>query len=80
MSKVKNPRAFPIEFSAGFGGDDQKGMALSDYFEAKAMQALIASNFISRDGIPDVRYDYDELAAEAELYADAMLKKRSNDE
>ncbi len=83
MSKeTENPPAFPSENKScphcHIGKVTEKGMTLSDYFEAKAMQALITSNFIKNaDGFADVRYDYDDLASEAELYADAMLKKRN---
>lgn len=48
--------------------------ALLEY-RAKAMQALIGCNYIiNEDGVPDVRFDYSELAKEAFLYAKELLE------
>ena len=70
MSKeIKNSKAFPLVVDKDINFECQEGMTLSNYFEAKAMQALIASNFIKNgDGFADVRYDYDELASLPSLY------------
>lgn len=47
-----------------------QGMTLRDYFAAKAMQGMFASGNVPRD------LTNDELAEEAYLFADAMLKAR----
>lgn len=57
-----------------------QGMALRDYFAAKAMQGLCAG-FASPDGgWPDsgCSEHYDVAAAHAYLMADAMLKARES--
>jgi len=51
----------------GFGNEWQEGMSLRDYFAAKAMQYYI----------PDYEIDFETVAKESYLMADAMLKERS---
>jgi hypothetical protein len=62
----KNIPAFPNNFIS----EDRRGMSLRDYFAAKAMQGLIASN---DDGAGD---RIDEVPIYAYMIADAMLKAR----
>jgi hypothetical protein len=57
----------------------QQGVALRDYFAAKAMQGLMAGRWKSdMHGIPYDAYraDADEWAKSAYHFADAMLKAR----
>ena len=58
---MSNEQAFPTQLH---GGD---GMTLRDYFAAKAMQGLLAS---------DVYAPKDKFAENAYAMADAMLKAR----
>jgi hypothetical protein len=63
-SKVNEP-AFPT----GTGVTPYKsGMTLRDYFAAKAMQGLLAS---------DVNAPLDTFATQAYIVADAMMEKRN---
>jgi hypothetical protein len=57
------PPAFPSTFHNGWG-EPEKGMALRDYFAAKAMQALIQHHY------------FDVAAKKSYEVADAMLKAR----
>jgi hypothetical protein len=50
------------------------GMTLRDYFAAKAMQSLISSCDVSKQGYST---ELDRRAVQAYLTADAMLKARS---
>ena len=61
------PQAFPY---SGVGDElnYSKGMTLRDYFAAKAMQGLLAS---------EVKAPMNEFATEAYALADAMLKARN---
>lgn len=73
MSMIKDGGpAFPGEKSVRFGqtNDVNEGMTLRDYFAAKAMQALIASN---DEGAGDRIAEIHEYAYQI---ADAMLKAR----
>jgi hypothetical protein len=67
MSKPENPPAFPIIGAAG-APEDYPGMTMRDYFAAKAMQGLIASD--ANDGT------FLSNALDAYQYADMMLKAR----
>lgn len=64
--------AFP---NAAFGSsrNEQQGMTLRDYFAAKAMQGLIER----RGGAELGSREKDEVAEEAYILADAMLKARA---
>lgn len=69
-----NPYAFPATTQPGDFA--QPGMAMRDYFAAKAMQALIAGLFAN----PNLRHDknaelFDASAKSAYRIADAMLKE-----
>ena len=71
------PPAFPSTFHNGWG-EPEKGMALRDYFAAKAMQAVYAKHW---DMFMDETYEHpDEVVAgtakDAYELADAMLKAR----
>ena len=64
--------AFPVWELNGNGQPEMTGFGLSarDYFAAKAMQGLLAARG---------RYEnYREIASDAYLLADAMLKAREN--
>ncbi len=58
-------KAFPLKAVNKF--DDNEGMDLRDYFAAKAMQGLLAS---------DVHAPVDSFAEKAYETADAMMKAR----
>ena len=60
------PPAFPNFRWEGWGTPEE-GMTLRDYFAAKAMQGLLASNIKDR---------IDEFAKQAYIVADAMMKAR----
>ena len=68
-----NPQAFP---KAGLDALDRTrlehaGMALRDYFAAKAMQGIIST-------VPHLAYvDAKDVATEAFEFADAMLSERA---
>ena len=70
------PAAFPSTFHNGWG-EPEKGMALRDYFAAKAMQALIAheekASRLSSGNIGD--FDV-RVAFAAYRYADGMIERR----
>ena len=70
------PPAFPSTFHNGWG-EPEKGMALRDYFAAKAMQGLIAS---PRMPLPAAKGGLDVtdvmVADLSYKMADAMLKAR----
>ena len=68
---MNNPPAFPVFPETGGGHAAAfQGMTLRDYFAAKAMQGLIASN----DDAAGDRID--EIPEYAYAIADAMLKAR----
>jgi hypothetical protein len=64
------PQVEPIknEFHVDYGTD--RGMTLRDYFAAKAMQGLLAS---------EVEASMKEFAEKAYAMSDAMLKARGNE-
>ncbi len=66
---MNNPQAFPI---SGSQYQHTKGMTLRDYFAAKAMQATVDA-WIQRSIYPSTD---DEVAKNAYVIADAMLKAR----
>jgi hypothetical protein len=61
--------AFPSTFHNGWG-EPEKGMALRDYFAAKAMQGLFAS------GQYEGKVNITAMAESSYRMADAMLKAR----
>ena len=66
MSKETGGPAFPVP---GDAMDGEEGLAMRDYFAAKAMNGIIAS---WTHGMPPA----EETAQGAYRYADAMLKAR----
>jgi hypothetical protein len=68
-----NTSAFPSTFHNGWG-EPEKGMALRDYFAAKAMQTLLSSEYTSQHGLHEGWMG--ALAHESYMVADAMLKAR----
>lgn len=64
---MNNPPAFPSVF------DHERGMSLRDYFAAKAMQGIYASN---TEHDHEDEHIFDAVAEAAYLQADAMLKAR----
>lgn len=68
MSINTNPPAFPIKAPMGY---DCMGMTLRDYFAAKAMQGMLASDIqCGPEQVPII-------VASAYMMADAMMKERS---
>jgi hypothetical protein len=67
---MDNTPAFPIVVDYGDGVKYQTGMNLRDYFAAKAMQGICASD-------PSTAMTNVRIAAEAYDLADAMMKARS---
>ena len=67
---MNNPPAFP----SGYDVPENPGMALRDYFAARAMQALLSDS--------DWRQDMDikDTALAAYKTADAMMKERGREE
>jgi hypothetical protein len=63
---MKDTPAFPSTFDNGWG-EPEKGMALRDYFAAKAIQGLLAS---------EVNAPINTFAKKAYEIADAMMKAR----
>jgi hypothetical protein len=72
MSNIDNGGpAFPGQVDHGAAGIESfVGMTLRDYFAAKAMQGLLAS---------EVEASINEFAEKAYAMADAMLKARGNE-
>jgi len=72
---MKNEPAFPFQINfpneAGKGIMYHEGMTLRDYFAAKAMQGLITDQSIFLDN------NEFEIAHDAYVLADAMLKERT---
>ena len=71
MNKDTSGPAFPVSLYAGAtysGHEPFDGMTLRDYFAAKAMQGLMASESSGT---------WDEFAAWSYAAADAMLEARS---
>ena len=69
---MNNTPAFPTTKPLDSWGDPNQGMTLRDYFAAKAMQATVDA-WIQRSIYPPTD---DEVAKNAYVIADAMLKAR----
>ena len=69
MSKIDNPHAFPLISKDGVHINE--GMTLRDYFAAKAIQGIMASNECGIAHIPETACEW------AYSIADAMLKQRT---
>jgi hypothetical protein len=63
--------AFPVTIENGLSAGGDRGMTLRDYFAAKAMQAIV-----SNDATFSTKY-VGLAAKDAYVYADAMLKART---
>lgn len=70
--KPENPRAFPLAVN-DTGNAGYEGMALRDYFAAKAMQGFAADP--TNHKLFD---DMDDVACNAYAMADAMLRARQS--
>jgi hypothetical protein len=74
----KNEAAFafarPHSESEEYFFDAQAGMSLRDYFAAKAMQGLISSHWCEEARVLSPKLGASELAEDAYIMADAMLK------
>ena len=71
MSKDTGGPAFPTEVVNTNDGYIHQGMTLRDYFAAKAMQGLVASDIeLGPDQVP-------HIVESAYIMADAMLKART---
>ena len=68
MSDRDEQQAFPD------GLLNQDGMTLQDYFAAKAMQGLISSHWCEEARVLAPKLGAQELAEDAYVIADAMLK------
>ena len=69
---MNNPQAFPFPaytYPNGEFNQGEDGMSLRDYFAAKAMQGIYASN-------PSLDWTTEDIVREAYCSADAMLKAR----
>jgi hypothetical protein len=67
---MNNPPAFPV--SGEWSQIKERGMTLRDYFAAKALQGIIASERLGDEEFATA----DMYARDAYRYADAMLKAR----
>ena len=67
---LKDEAAFPRKAMS-----ESRGLSIRQYYVAKAMKGIVESNlYTDEDGRWNVHYDYDETAAEAFRYADALIK------
>jgi hypothetical protein len=71
--QMKNIPAFPT--NTGLGQHQAEGMTLRDYFAAKAMQSIMASDRYM--GVIGVNRYQHRTAEDAYQMADAMLKQRN---
>jgi hypothetical protein len=70
---MNNPPAFP---TATLAQKTEGGMTLRDYFAAKAMQGLISSHWCEEARVLSPKLGAEELATDAYIMANAMLKAR----
>jgi hypothetical protein len=76
---MNNPPAFPnvsIRTKEGIEVYGDSGMSLRDYFAAKAMQGLISSHWCEEARVLSPKLGAEELATDAYIMANAMLKAR----
>jgi hypothetical protein len=80
-----NPPAFPTSHQepCDYNGHNNsqktvidQGMTLRDYFAAKAMQGLISSHWCEEARVLSPKLGAEELATDAYIMADAMMKAR----
>jgi len=72
---MKNPPAFPQQFH-GTSEPSLCGLRMRDYFAAKAMQGLISSHWCEEARVLSPKLGAEELATDAYIMANAMLKAR----
>ncbi len=72
---MKNPPAFPQQFH-GTSEPSLSGLTMRDYFAAKAMQGLISSHWCEEARVLSPKLGAEELATDAYIMANAMLKAR----
>ena len=70
---MNNPQAFPCHPDTP---PEYDGMTLRDYFAAKAMQGLISSHWCEEARVLSPKLGAEELATDAYIMANAMLKAR----
>lgn len=71
MIKFEDERAFPVTMEDGRGASmTNLGMTLRDYFAAKALQGILVGEKWHEE-------NRGPMAAEAYLFADAMLAERA---
>ena len=68
--------AFPVSFKWRKELSQYNGMTLRDYFAAKAMQGLISSHWCEEARVLSPKLGAEELATDAYIMANAMLKAR----
>ena len=68
-------KAFPTTKPLDSWGDPNAGMDLRDYFAAKALTAIT----LNQGSVGTEDYTFEEVALDAYLIADAMMKAREND-
>jgi hypothetical protein len=76
----KDLSAFPVPPSIVKGVDEshaEPGMSLRDYFAAQAMQGLLANGWCAEERDLNLQAGYLEVAMDAYMMADAMIKARS---
>jgi hypothetical protein len=73
---MNNPPAFPQLVLSNNGAYVEGGMTLRDYFAAKAMQGLISSHWCEEARVLSPKLGAEELATDAYIMANAMLKAR----
>ena len=65
---MKDTPTFPVGLEAF--GEDKTGMALRDYFAAKAMQGFMGSSWNVKS--------FEDMARKAYQLADAMMKEKTD--
>jgi hypothetical protein len=73
----RNSPAFPCDWDyINSNREAANGMSLRDYFAAKAMQALLSTCSFEANKTPSELAFTTQIALEAFMFADAMLKAR----
>ena len=76
----KDLSAFPVPPSIVRGADEshaEPGMSLRDYFASQAMLGLLANGWCTEERDLNLQAGYLEIAMDAYMMADAMIKARS---
>ncbi len=81
-NKPDNPPAFAVTPVRDPGGrldpDCYHGMTLRDYFAAKAMQVILTNKLLNKLGVLGCNSFEHNIAEDAYIQADAMLKARNS--